>query len=75
MPPVKEPPSALDHVPAVPGLFGTFLMSEQEINVPLAGGIEGVLVDALEAGLGADGEFPTDGTLQDGGHVAFTKPD
>jgi hypothetical protein len=47
-------------------------VGKQEIDVPLAGGIEGVFVGALATGLRADSEFPANGTLQDGGHVPFS---
>ena len=50
-------------------------MGKQKINIPLAGGIEGVFIRALTTGFGADRELPADGTLQDGGHVAFTTQD
>jgi hypothetical protein len=48
------------------------LVGKKEIDVPLAGGIEGVFAGALTAGLGADSDIPADRTLQDRGHVVFS---
>jgi len=67
-PQAQKPPPAQDHFLIVTGFLGIFLVSKQNIDVPFAGGVEGVVIGALVAIGGVKQGVPADGALQDDGH-------